>query len=106
MGYWLNGGMIGICAILFLSLALTPAFCSSMKQKYADVSCKLEDDLNTFYRIFMQGYFILLLTLCFASGGLIGRVFDIVKNKDEERLRRLTEKTTEKSGFKWMWERK
>ena len=51
MGYWINGGLFGVIVILFLSIALTPAFCNTMKVQYNEVSCHLKDNLNTFTNI-------------------------------------------------------
>lgn len=104
MGYWLNGGMIGIIIILVLSMAMTPVLCNTFQQRYTQVSCQLEDNIQTFSNIYLQGYFILLLIAAFIAGGLVARLFYMTKHRFDITTKAITEKAYGKPRFKWMWE--
>lgn len=104
MGYWINGGMLGLIFILAVSMALTPVLCNTLKEKYSVVSCKLEDNLTTFSHMYLQSYFILLLIAGFIAGGLIGRLVYLIKKNEVEKTEIVLDKIKGKPQFKWMWE--
>jgi len=108
MNYWIKGGMLGIIFILLFSFVMTPILCSSVKQKTPQVSCKMVDQGDIFSRALINPYYPFLILFGIIAGGLIMRLFHLIKTRDELRIDELREKANlkKKPDNPWIWEPK